>query len=116
MNYKNATTKPIGFGKDAILPDESAPLPPGYGPSHPVVKFYIAKGWLVPDNQAAAQAQPEPAAPANSNALTAEIAAVNKANKAELLEKCGELGIQCSEVETNDALRKKIIDRLKAAG
>ena len=116
MNYKNTTTKPIGFGMTVMLPDEVAPLPPGYSKDHPVVKFYISKGWLVPCDQVVAQPQPEPAAPANGNALIAEIAVVNKDNKATLLEKCGKLGIPCSEDETNDVLRKKIIDRLKANG
>lgn len=46
MKVRNNYTTHLGLGKLRILPDETAELPKGYGENHPVVKYYISRGWL----------------------------------------------------------------------
>ena len=47
MKVYNASTKTIGLGEVILKPKESAHLPKGYGKEHPVVKFFMNKGWLI---------------------------------------------------------------------
>lgn len=46
MKVRNNYTTHLGLGGLRILPDETAELPKGYGENHPVVKYYISRGWL----------------------------------------------------------------------
>lgn len=46
MFVKNTGAKVIGFGSMLVLPGETRDLPAGYDKDHPVIKFYIEKGFL----------------------------------------------------------------------
>lgn len=47
MKVRNNYTTHLGLGGLRILPDETAELPKGYGENHPVVKYYMSRGWLI---------------------------------------------------------------------
>jgi len=134
MYVQNKTSKPIGLGATIIVPDQVGELPEGFSENHPTVKYYIAKGWLAPTAEVAEppvepevpdateeppeppKPEPPPTPPETPEPPDVEriIAGLARANKAQLMEKCGELGIECSEEETNDALKGKIADKLRA--
>ena len=54
MLVKNIGSKIIGFGKLMILPGDSALLPAEYSEKHPVVGYYLQKGYLEACGKAAA--------------------------------------------------------------
>ena len=74
MFVKNIGAKVIGFGSLVLLPGEAGvELPRGYDENHPVVQFYIEKGFLVVD-ETKAEAAPvvdEEASPESANAPAA---------------------------------------------
>jgi hypothetical protein len=47
MRIRNLTAKPIGFGGVVILPDQTGETPKGYDKSHPTVKYYLSRRWIV---------------------------------------------------------------------
>ena len=55
MLVKNTGKKIIGMGAVYVAPNEKIELPEGYGPEHPTIKFYLAKKWLTPVKEKAAQ-------------------------------------------------------------
>ena len=128
MEVRNAGRKCIGFGSVVLLPEEVKTLPEGFGPEHPVVKFYIAKKWLVPVEGGNAQPLREtPPPPENRDStgdettealskaeLESKIAAVRRMNLEPLRTEASALGIAFEEDDTRDTLRSKIVEKLQA--
>ena len=46
MYVRNKGKKILGFGLMELLPGEADKLPEGYDANHPVVAYFISKGWL----------------------------------------------------------------------
>lgn len=48
MRVTNKYSSHIGLGELRVLPGETVELPKGYDENHPVVKYYLSRGWFVP--------------------------------------------------------------------
>jgi hypothetical protein len=131
MQVRNKTSKNIGFGtgNDALilLPSgaedgddykSSGTLPKGYGKDHPLVKYYLSKGWIeeVAPKAAPKKEEVEDETEAEDDAedeLALEIKAVAGMNQAKLREKATSLGIGWTVKESNVALVDKITAKLQ---
>jgi len=144
MFVKNTGQKCIGLGDVTILPDETKELPKGYGENHPTVKFYLAKGWLIPAEAPAAAASKKSALSDEEKAAVeaSKLAAQKEAEKAaaeaaklaaqkeaelkkilkdvakmnldQLRAKAGDLGIEIADSDDGTALVEKITAKLSA--
>lgn len=67
MKVRNNYSTHLGLGERRVLPDEVIDLStlPGYDENHPVVKWYIARGWLVVVGKG--NSRGKPATPVNVN-------------------------------------------------
>lgn len=136
LYVKNASAKPIGFGKLVLLPDRTGELPEGFDERHPVVAFYLAKKYLEKADAAAEAGRAAEEAKEAAAAKAAEAEAARKeAEEAEAAAKAAEterqiwevarmnlqplrdmaksLGLDFDEGDTTAALREKITARLK---
>ena len=132
MLVKNTGKKCIGFGALVLLPDAVDTLPDGYGPEHPVVKFFISKKWLtvIKGKTAPAPADPPPQNPppvdpfsvpteeeaeaARKAGIAAKIKEVGKMNLEPLRVEATALGIEWTAADTKAVLAKKITEKLTA--
>ncbi len=46
MKVKNKYTSHLGLGTIRVLPGETVELPKMYNENHPIIKWYISRGWL----------------------------------------------------------------------
>jgi hypothetical protein len=46
MKIRNKHTSAIGFGSVTVLPDTTGELPREFDANHPVLKYYISRGWV----------------------------------------------------------------------
>ena len=135
MRVQNLGKKVIGFGSVILPPDAVDTLPVGYGPDHPVIKFYISRGWL---KELKGNAQPAPPAPppvtppaelteeekaakaaadaaaAKKAELDAKIKNIGKLNLEPLRGEAFALGIEWTEGDTKAVLVQKITEKLTA--
>ena len=127
MRVKNKYSSHLGFlkpdGKNlALMPGESSELPEGFDEKHPIVAFYIKKGWLEEVDESEVSDPP----PVEENADTAtdgetllakefgvEVKKVARLKLAELQDKCADLGIGFDASETRADLFSKIVCHLK---
>lgn len=137
MLVKNMGKKCIGFGKEVILPDETKPLPAGYGETHPTVAFYLAKGYLVKVDPPAAEPSANPetgegnenppqvdpfaltdeqkAEAARKADIEAKIKAVGEMkNREPLRVEAAALGIEFKDTDTVEVLKQKVTEKLQA--
>ena len=126
MLVQNIGKKVIGFGAVALPPDAVGTLPAGYGPEHPVVKFYLDKKWIkeVKGGKSVApkvDTPPEPelteeekAKMAKKAELAAKIKAVGKLNLEPLRVEATNLDIEWTESDTKAVLAQKITEYLQA--
>ena len=125
MLYTNNHTKIIGFGTTAILPGETGKLPKGYDEKHPVVAFYISKGYLVktspqdakPANdeaKALTAAQKKAAKAARKKAVEESYAVFSKMTLEELQEEAKVFEIEPDEKDTVETLAKKLAEKSHA--
>jgi len=111
MLAHNKGDKIIGFGKFALLPGETGELPQGYSDKHPVVAFYISKGYLVMTTEkAAADLETD-----KENAEAEKLAAEKEKADAEAKAEATKLAAEKAETlkATLEALEGMTIDELK---
>lgn len=103
MKLSNIGGKIVSVGDTIILPGAEAEVNESWR-KNDVVQFLVGKGFLAIVEQA----------PATGGTTAPEKGKdIGKMNKAELVEKCRELGIEVSEKDTKDALIEKIEAALK---
>jgi len=112
MLAHNKGDKIIGFGKFALLPGETGELPEGYNDKHPVVAFYISKGYLAMTTEKAAEKLETEKADAEAQKLAAEKEKADAEAKAE----AEKLAAEKAETlkATLEALEGMSLDELKA--
>ena len=122
MRVKNNYTSHIGFGKMAMMPGAIEELPEGFDKNHPVVSFFLKKGWIeeVGEAEEPPKDPPKPVDEDGENAeLLAkasgvEIKAVARLKLAELQDKCADLEIEFDAADTRAILFDKITCKLKS--
>lgn len=135
MRIVNKSRKIISIAGEPLLPGKSMELPEGYD-KHPSIVDYMAEGMLVDAAKASTdsgtgvggisdeekakiaeeavakyKAEQEAIAAAQAE-KDAEIKAVNKMKKEELITKAVGMGIEVSDSDTADAIKGKILDQL----
>ncbi|MCL1866229.1 MAG: DUF5102 domain-containing protein [Oscillospiraceae bacterium] len=135
LRVKNTHNTNIGFGTLSLFPEKTETLPEGYNKDHPVVAFYIKKGWITvvgenkkkspvddkPKDPPAPVTPIEPPVPPvddkdeNTNGETDEeletkVAALKTMNGNALRKICDELKIAYEKDDTVDTLRAAIED------
>ena len=93
MKIKNKHLGTIGFGDVCVLPDEIKELPKAYAKDHPIVTFYVQKGWI--------EIVEFEAIPTKS---------LDRMTKEELQARAAELCIDFAETD----VRQTLIDKIKA--
>jgi hypothetical protein len=136
MKIRNLTTKAIGFGDITVLPDKTGETPKGFGKGHPVVDYYLSRGWIEEVGAASDGAGTSGGAVNvgvgingngggadtggngggtgtgdNSGGAGSENKYVDRMNKDELQALATEMGLQFAETDTN----KTLIEKIKAA-
>lgn len=101
MKLKNTCHKIISVGEVIILPGDTQEVAGFDG--NDVLNFHIERGDLTVVNDATAPASSE-----ETEVDDKKEKDIGKMNKAELVEKCRELGIAVSEEDTKDVLIGKI--------
>jgi hypothetical protein len=122
MKIRNLTTKAIGFGTVTVYPDKTGDTPKGFGKGHPVVDYYLSRGWI--EELDAAPAAPAPAVAdglgvsLNAGGSTGETTGtgaagkpIDRMNKEELTALAAELGVEVTEADT----KQMILDKVRAA-
>ncbi|MDR1495646.1 MAG: hypothetical protein LBS67_01830 [Clostridiales Family XIII bacterium] len=106
MKVKNRYTSAIGFRNITVLPDGVAELPEEINRTHPVLTYYIERGWIefVEDDATQGEA---------SSTKEKDISGkpVDKLKLEELRALAAELGLEYTEDDT----RAVLIDRIKTA-
>lgn len=133
MRVVNKSRKIISIAGEPLLPGKSMELPEGYD-THPSIVDYLDNGTLVDAAKASStagcgglsdeerekiateavakyKAEQEALAAAQAE-KDAEIKAVNKMKKEELITKAVGMGIEVSDSDTADAIKGKILDQL----
>jgi hypothetical protein len=127
MKIKNTRTSAIGFGSVTILPDTIGELPREFNATHPVLKYYISRGWVEVVDGATAQlektqsvavniAPPSSGQPNTENDVDNDKGdstkktdkALNRMSLDELRVLAGELGLEFTENDTRPILIDKI--------
>jgi len=119
MRVKNNYSSHLGFGDFALMPEKEGDLPDGFDKKHPIVNFYLKKGWLEevhgtkepPHNELHEEIT-------ESDTLLAaefgiEVKKVARLKLAELQAKCADLGITFDAGDTKAILFDKITCHLK---
>lgn len=135
MKVINKSRKIIAIAGEALLPGNNMELPEGYD-KHPSIADYLKSGMLVDASKAmvgggsasgglsdeerakiaedaVAKYKEEQAALVAAQAeKDAEIKAVNKMKKEELISKAMGMGIEISDSDTADNIKAKVLERL----
>jgi len=122
MKIKNNYTSHIGFGTVRILPGETldmGALPDGYDDKHPVIKFYISKGWLGVVGKPAASETDESEADGveadgvEADGVDGQVKGLARMTLESLRNKAKDLGIGYVNADTKAVLVERITEKLQ---
>lgn len=123
MNITNNGKKIVNLGELVLLPGETAPLPSGYN-GNSVVGFLIRHGTLscdepfcssMPSTPLKDDAADDDGDSAKQAAISEQIKAIKKMNRAALDAACAEAGIEVEEGDTIPTLQAKLIAKIQEA-
>ena len=118
LTVKNTSPKVIGFGVERILPDEIKTLPKQYSENHPVVKFYIERGWLAKSSDGGVLVSPNVKLEDEDDAGQKHLSkrALGRMKQEELAELAAGRGIEIPDNPTKDILIGLILALDEAEG
>jgi hypothetical protein len=102
MFIKNTSEKILGFDKVAVLPGETGELPDNFNAKHPVVKFYLKKGFIAIVSGADI---------ATSNNIKQRPKSINRMKLDELRDIAIGLGVSFTSADTKASLIEKINEK-----
>jgi hypothetical protein len=117
MKIRNKYTSTIGFGNLTVLPDTVSELPNGFSANHPVIQFYLTKGWIEVAGEETPAPAPSPdkadetAKAEKTAALEAKVKALAKMKLEELQAEADRLAVSFAAEDTKAILVQKITDK-----